>query len=118
MALERVKQFKDLIVDYDCSGTGTPTLDVDIWTDMPGGAMASRKKVDLPATAGRQTKVIPLDDDGAYIEGTLVQAKFTPSATAVVRLYGATLRLRPIGVYLDGSLGEFWKTQEIGFGIA
>ncbi len=117
MPLERVKQLKDIIIDYDCSGTGTPSLAVDVWTDMPGAAMASRKSSTLASTSGRQTKVISLDNAGAYIEGTLVQVKFTPSATAVVRLYGATIRVRPVGVYLDGANSEFWKTQEIGFGI-
>ncbi len=34
-----------------------------------------------------------------------------------MRLYAATLRLRAIGVYLDGSLGEIWETQEQGFGV-
>ena len=113
MSMERVKQFKDLMVDYDCSGSGTPTFTVDVWTDMPGSAMATRKVTALPATSGRQTKNIPLDG----IVGTLVQLRTTPSATAVVKFYAATIRIRAIGGYLDGSNGEVWNTQEIGFGI-
>jgi len=49
--------------------------------------------------------------------GTLVQVRFTPAATAVVKLYAATLRARAVGVYLDGTVGDVWNTQELGFGI-
>jgi hypothetical protein len=113
MPFDRVKQFKQVMVDYDCSGTGTPTLTVAVFTDMPGSAMASRKSVALAATTGRQTKNIPLDG----VEGTLIEFSFTPSSTAVARLYGATLQLRAVGVYLDGTNGEIWQTQPMGFGI-
>jgi hypothetical protein len=110
MSMERVKQFKDLMVDYDATGG---TLSVDVWTDMPGSTMATRKVTALAITTGRQTKNIPLDG----IEGTLIKVKFTPANTAVVRLYAATVRVRAIGVYLDGTNAEVWNTQEIGFGI-
>ena len=108
MAFSRVKQFKDIIVDYDAASGAT----LKVYTDMPGTAMAQRgATLTLPATAGRQTKVFPLDG----IEGTLVRFEF--GSAAVLRLYGATLRMRPVGVYLDGAAGEVWKTTEMGFGV-
>jgi hypothetical protein len=109
VSFERVKQFKDLMVDYDAPAGGT----VQVWTDMPGTTMALRLTYNLPATTGRQTKNVPMDG----IEGTLIRFVWAPSVGNVMRLYAATLRLRPIGVYLDGSNGEIWKTQEMGFGI-
>ena len=108
MAFERVKQFKDIIVDYDAPSGAS----LKIYTDMPGGTMAQRlTTLTLPATTGRQTKALALDGT----EGTLV--RFEWSSTGVLRLYGATLRMRPVGVYLDGAAGEVWKTQELGFGV-
>lgn len=110
MAFERVKQFKDLMVDYDASG-GTAT--VEVFTDMPGASMASRKSYTLPQTTGRQTRNVPLDG----IEGTLIRFEFSPPAAGVMRLYAATVRVRAVGVYMDGTNGEIWKTLEMGFGI-
>ena len=109
MATERVKQFKDLMVDYDAPGGGT----CQVFTDMPGATMASRLTYSLPATTGRQTRCVPLDG----FEGTLVRFKFAPASNNTMRLYAATLRLRGVGVYLDGTNSEFWQTQEMGFGI-
>ena len=111
MSLERVKQFKDLNIDFDISGSGNVT--VAFWTDMPGGTMSSRKSVTYTATTGRVTKTIPLDG----IEGTLMKLVVTPATGTVCRLYAATVRLRPVGVYLDGTVGDIWQTLEIGFGI-
>jgi hypothetical protein len=110
MPFDRVKQFKQVMVDYDASVAGA----IDVYTDMPGGVMTDRKVAfPLPQTTGRQTKNVPLDG----IEGTLIQFKFTPGATGVMRLYGGTLQMRAVGVYLDGTNGEFWQTQPMGFGI-
>lgn len=95
------------MVDYDAPSGGTVT----VYTDMPGTAMAVRVTYPLPATVGRQTKNVPLDGT----EGTLIKVKW--SSGAVLRLYAATLRLRPIGVYIDGTNNEFWETGELGFGI-
>jgi hypothetical protein len=107
---DRVKQFKQVMVDYDATVAAT----IDVYTDMPGGAMTDRKiAFVLPVTVGRQTKNVPLDG----IEGTLIKFKFTPGVTGVLRLYGATLQMRAVGVYLDGANGEIWQTQEMGFGI-
>ncbi len=112
MAFERVKQFKDLEFSYDAPNGMT----VKVYTDMPGSTMALRKTLSYPATTGRQTKVMPLDQPaGVYVEGTLYRIEVT--STGVVRLFGGILRARPIGVYLDGGNGEIWQTQELGIGI-
>lgn len=110
MPFERVKQFKDLMVDYDSSAAGAT---VKTYTDMPGGTMSLRNTYILPQTTGRQTKNVPLDG----IEGTLIKFTFTPAGAGILKVYGGTLRMRPVGVYLDGANGETWSTQEMGFGV-
>jgi len=111
MGFERVKQFKDVTIDYDAVSGAT----LLVYTDMPGAAMAQRKSISLPSTSTRVTKSHGLDTDGVLPEGTLIRFKIT--STGVVRLYGGVVRLRPIGVYFDGANGEFWETTEMGFGV-
>lgn len=82
-------------------------------TDMPGAAMAARATLAFPASSGRRTHTLPLDN----IEGTLFKVKVT--STGVVRLFGGVVRVKPISVYFDGGStpAEIWQTQEQGVGI-
>lgn len=121
MAFQRVKQFKDVEVHYDAP-QGVRLI---FYTDMPGSAMAERKRFDLPASTGRKTFTVPLDG----IEGTLYKARWTAVRAGGInddsgsitskelRLFGGVLRSRAIGVYLDTANGEYWETQESGIGI-
>jgi hypothetical protein len=109
MALQRVKQFKDIELEYEAVAAMTVTF----LTDMPGSAMALRATLNFPLTTTRRTLTLPLDG----IEGTLFQVKIV--STAVVRLYGGVVRVKPIGVYFDGGStpAEIWQTQEQGIGV-
>jgi len=109
MALQRVKQFKDIELEYEAVAAMTVTF----LTDMPGSAMAVRATLTFPLTTTRRTLTLPLDG----IEGTLFQVKIV--STAVVRLYGGVVRVKPIGVYFDGGStpAEVWYTQEQGIGV-
>ena len=111
MAFDRVKEYKDITIDYNAASGATLLF----YTDMPGGAMALRKTIALPATTTRTTRTYGLDATGILPEGTLHRVKIT--STAVVRLYGGHLRVRPIGVYFDGAAGEFWETLDTGLGV-
>ena len=73
--------------------------------------------VQLPSSGGigagnSKTTTIPLDG----VQGTMYQPSVVPAAGTQIIILSAKLWLRPIGVYLDGSLGEEWITQPIAVG--
>jgi hypothetical protein len=110
--LEKVKQFKEVTLDYDAVNGATLT----VYTDLPGGGATSlRRTISLPSSTGRRTYTAALDktSDGGILEGTLIRFKITSSG--IVRLFGGTLRLRHLGVYFDGSQGEVWESQDLSF---
>lgn len=117
MSFRKVWEFREVSIDYDCATVGGT---LKFKTDMPGGAMAQRLPlsgggagVSLPVTAGRQTITIPLYN----LHGTLYHPQVIVGAGGEMKLYSATMWARPIGVYLDGSLGESWSPPEISLGV-
>lgn len=127
MPFQRVKQFKDLELAYDCPApagqiASISGFSVKFWTDMPGGAMAVRATLTYPySSGGRRTYTLPLDG----IEGTLYKVQVIPNTADAgsgrkadqVKLFGGVLRARAVGVYIDGSAGEIWDSTEQGVGI-
>jgi hypothetical protein len=113
MAFERVKQFKDLELEYDMVSGGT----LKVYTDMPGTPMALKRTMNIPVSVGTRTYVFPLDQatDGGILEGTLI--KFRIESPGIVRLFGGVVRVRPIGTYFNGANGEIWETLELALGI-
>lgn len=112
MAFRKVSQFKE--VTFDFTSTGGTTA-VQLYTDMPGAAMAPRLagKALVNSQGSRATETIPLDG----VEGTLFRPELVPASGTVLRLFGGTIWARTIGVYLDGSQGEKWTTQELSLGV-
>lgn len=111
MAIQKVQEFKELTVQYQSNGPST----IQLFTDMPGGALASRITATMPSTANeRRTFTLPLDN----LEGTEFYFKFTPGVATQLRLFSGKLELRMIGIYLDGSLvvPEFWTTTVVALG--
>lgn len=111
MAFRKVAEFKEVTLQYQSNGSST----IQFYTDMPGGALAVRlgAGVTLASTAGmRKTITVPLDS----IEGTEFYPVITPGGSTQLRLFGGTVWLRPIGVYVDGSLGEIWSTPPLSIG--
>ena len=108
MPISGVKEVKDFRLVYESSGGGT-----FVWkTDMPGGVMADRKTdtTEIVNTSGlRKTARIPLDG----IEGQLHQFRVTPQGSGTMKLFEAFVRVRVIGVYLDGARSEFFETPEM-----
>jgi hypothetical protein len=112
MAFRKVVEFKEASLAYSSNGTAT----FQFYTDMPGNALAARKGagVTMPSTtATRKTQTIPLDS----IEGTLFYPEITPGAATQMKLYEGTVWVRPIGVYIDGSIGEVWRPQPQAVGV-
>jgi len=116
VAFQKVFDFKEVTFEYRSNGVAQFQFN----TDMPGGAMAPRLGggVVLPSSGGigqNKTYTVPLDG----IQGTMYQPVVTPGVSTQIILLAATIRLRPIGVYIDGSLNppEEWITQPIAPGV-
>ena len=109
MAFRRVSEFKECSLQYSSNGAAV----FEFYTDMPGNALALRKSTSMADTSsGRKTITIPLDN----IEGTEFYPKITPGAATQVRLFSGVVWVRPIGVYIDGSISEIWSTPPISVG--
>jgi hypothetical protein len=119
MAFRKVAQFKEVSLEY-VSATAAGTFKFS--TDMPGNHLVERTggKI-LPQTNADKTPntiTFPLvDNNGAPIEGTLYVPRVDPPANGALQLRSGVIWLRPIGVYLDGSLGEFWDSLPISIGV-
>jgi hypothetical protein len=121
MAFRKVAQFKELSLEY-VSPSGASTF--KFFTDMPGNALALRFTGSLPQTNPghypETTTFSLVDGNGAPLEGTLYYPRVEPFATSAnggTQLRSGVVFIRPIGVYLDGSLGEFFETMPISVGV-
>lgn len=111
VAIQTVQEFKELTFQYQSNGAFT----VQLFTNMPGGALASRITANIGTSNNeRKPYTLPLDN----IEGSEFYFKFTPGAATQLRLFSGNLKLRMIGLYLDGSLPvpEYWTTTPIALG--
>jgi hypothetical protein len=90
---------------------------------MPGGHLAERTNggKSLPATNPDKapgTITFPLlDVNGAPLEGTLYYPRVEPPVNGALQLRSGVVWVRTIGVFLDGSLGEFFDTLPIAIGV-
>ena len=97
------------MVEFDIdSSAGAGTL--QIYSDVPGGAMAPRlgAGVAIAQTTGRGTVRIVLTNP---VEGKLL--RYVASTTKSLAVYEFRVRITPIGVHVDGSIGEVWDTRAI-----
>jgi len=107
-----VKEFKLLSLVYESTGNAT----ILFKTDRPGGTMATRATFNsssackIENTNGlRKTFRGPLDG----IRGCLYQLKITPDSGVELMLYEGKLELKEIGLYRDGTCGEYFETEEL-----
>ena len=113
----RVGELKDFLLDYDVSGAGGY---VQVYSDLPGGALAIRRTIAIPAQATRGVYVFPMDQVPnvlgveALPYGQLFKVRLYPPPGGILRLHGrAVFRARVVGVYFDGAQGELWETQPL-----
>ena len=90
MPWERVAFFRTVEVDAYASGNVT----LQLFTDLPGDAMASRETKTLPATTGAARRVYKFHLSG-NTKGRLFRLQLT--AAGVVRLFGVRIYARSIG---------------------
>lgn len=108
--INTVFKIKEVVVAYEASG-GAGNL--DLFTDLPGGAMADRADLALPVTTGGYGNASKTLD----LRGTTYRAKFTPNAAGTLEPKEAVLKVERIGLYLDGARGETWQTPDLTFSI-
>jgi len=113
--LNTVFEFKEITFEYELTGAAATLA---FYTDLPGNAMALRtipggSSGVIPITTTDRSITIPLDG----INGTLYRPQITPGATSALKLFRGSIKLRPIGTYVNGAMGEIWTTKEIAPGI-
>lgn len=108
---EQVKTVDQVEIDIE-GATGTAVLQV--YSDFPGGQVVAREGsgVTVPATVGRQSQklVLPTPADGRLL-------RYTVKGPDEFQIYGMRARLLPIGVYLDGTIGDFWQPSPQSIGV-
>src|SRR5262249_36907002 len=103
--LEGAGAIDQLEIDLEPVGTGTSSGPLLLITsDIPGGLMLDRTGggIALPNQVGRQIQRVVLPNP---IYGRLFRHQlFSPSA---FKVWGYKARVLPIGVYIDGSQGDY-----------
>jgi hypothetical protein len=116
LGMQSVKQFQELELDIWAYGTATVT----VYTDLPGNKMVQRVQRTVGPTSGRTQIQIPLPQGQVpenYIFGRLVRVTIASSQS--VKLFGARISVRPIGVYIEGyeaQAGAVWDSTPIDLG--
>lgn len=122
VALQKVSEFKELTIQYQSNGPST----MEFYTDFPGAIpsppLGLRSTQTIASSNNmRATRTFPLDG----VEGTEFYIKFIPGTGSAgpppvpatqLRLFSGVVKVRMIGVYLDGSIGEVWNTTVIALG--
>lgn len=108
--MEKLKEYKDVELYYESLNAVTLLVYTDIAAGVQGAVSLVATLV-CPATVGRQTLTLPLDN----IFGTLIRFKTT--SAGIVKLYGGVYRAKAIGVWFNGAKGEIWQSQEDGVAI-
>lgn len=99
-------------VEFDIDAPYLGAL-LQVYSDSPGGDMAAREGAGqaIPQTVGRRMQPIVLTTPAV---GRLLRYTVTDPNTH--QIYGARARILPIGVYLDGSVNDFWQPEAISIG--
>jgi hypothetical protein len=100
------KELYEVEMEYESDSGGTLTVD----SDLPGNSLALRATRVIPVSATPRTVAFSL----AGVEGRRFQ--WQVAATSILKIHRLRVKLRPIGVYIDGANGAIWETQPLGFG--
>lgn len=119
MAFRKMAQFKEVSLEY--VSKDNPGV-FKFFTDMPGNHLAERTGgKTLPVTNADKTPntttISLVDASGAPLEGTLYYPRVEPPVNGALQLRSGVVWTRTIGVYLDGTLGEFFETIPISIGV-
>jgi hypothetical protein len=108
--IEGVKEVDMVEFDIDASQGGA----FQIASDIPGGVVTDRLPAGqaIAATSGRQSIRLVFS---SAVDGQLL--RYVATTTADFEIYSARARVLPIGVYLDGTVGDFWQPQPVSIGV-
>ena len=109
--LVRLKQLKDCTIWYDAPGGFTLQLYTDMVGNTTQGVLALAATLNFPATAGRQTFTLPLDNLYA------TELQFKGSSSGRVILLGGVIRVIDIGTYFLGQFGEIYDSTILSLGM-
>lgn len=101
---DQVKQLEELEFELEAS----EQLDWKVYSDMPGGDLTLKAAAPLISPATRKTSNIYLTTP---VEGK--RLRITIGSVGDFRLYSGRARIKPIGEYIDGALGDFWDSGEL-----
>lgn len=107
--LGKVHEIDEINVEIDSEGSVTPVLS----TAIPGGTLTSIGAITAIAAT---TDMQPVTRAFTAAAGQLVRLQLYCAAN-VFRLASVRIRVRGIGVYLDGAVGQSYKTREEAIGI-
>lgn len=101
-------------VQFTIDANGGPAS-LQVSSDVPGGVMVARLGAagqTVPQTTHRASEIVVLSTPAA---GRLLRYQVTtPTEMAI---FGLRARILPIGVYLDGTIGDFWQPTAISIGV-
>ena len=114
MAIGKVNQFKEITLVYQSNGAAT----LQFYTDLPTSwAARLGGGVTMASTSGVRGQItVPLDG----IEGTMFYPKVTPGGSTQIRILDGHVKLKLIGIYLDGTASpqaEIWQPDPIAVGV-
>jgi hypothetical protein len=116
LGTQAVKQIREIELDVWAYGTATVT----VYTDLPGNAMAQRQSFTFGPCPTRRQVRIPLQQGAVpenYLFGRLVRV--TIASPQSVKLFGARIHARPVGVYVEGYealAGAVWDSTTLDLG--
>lgn len=122
----QAKRFDTSVTDHGIQGTKTVDqveIDIDasagsaalqVSSDIPGGTMAVRTGLGqaIAQSVGRESRRLVLNSPA---DGKLLRYEITTPTG--FQVYGMRARVLAIGVYLDGTVGDFWAPQPISIGV-
>lgn len=107
---ERVKEVD--YAEFYMTGAGQSLRRV-IASDLPGSILVHRDDITLTAPNGRGTVRARL---AAQVDGRNWRMFLQQQGSGVFQMHAARFRMRPIGEYVDGTIGEYFESAE--FSIA
>jgi len=117
LGIGKVKQCKELELDIDAS---QGAVNVNLYSDLPGNALAVRQTPTVAANSGRAVMRYPFSTAGpppSYTEGYLWRVALS-AAAGPFRIYAVRLLMRAVGVYVEAyeaAAGFVWDSMEESF---
>jgi hypothetical protein len=116
---DSVKIVDQVELDIDTSDDASS---LQVFSDIPGRTMAARLGTDGQSVAeseGREIRQMVLTEPvvGRLLRYQVNMGHQDTNPIIGMQVYGMRARVLPIGVYLDGAVGDFWAPTPISIGV-